>query len=113
MIIVKLLVANKEQGDTIAGSLLKNKFTLNVFGNLFDSFHLNSSQSTENTNVYVIQFLTKSMLFNEIETGLKNEFPQFNFSICATPIVHMAIHLHDKIKERVNGTNAMDDETDS
>lgn len=31
MIIIKLLVGNKEQGDAVANSILKNKFTLNVF----------------------------------------------------------------------------------
>lgn len=113
MIIIKLLVADKEQGDAVANSLLKNKFTLNVFGNIFDSYHLNSSHTKEHTEVYLIQFLTKSMLFNEIEASLKKEFPQINFSICATPIVHMAIHLHDKIRQKVNGTNLIDNETES
>lgn len=113
MIIVKLMVADKQQGDAVANSLLKNKFTLNVFGNLFDSYHLNSSQAKEHSEVYVIQFLTKSMLFNEIEASLKKEFPQISFSICATPIVHMAVHLHDKIRQRVKGTNLIDNETAS
>ena len=113
MIIVKLLVADQEQGDVIANHLLKNKFTLNVFGNLFDSYHLNSSHAREHTHVYVIQFLTKSILFSEIEASLKKGFPKNNFSICAIPIVHMAINLHDKIRQRVNGTTLMDNETES
>ena len=112
MIIIKLLVANKELEAAISNSLLKNKFTLNVFGNIFDSNHLKSSHTKEHTEVYIIQFLTKSILFNKIEASLKEEFPDINFSVCATPIVHMAIHLHDKIKQRVNGTNAIDDETE-
>jgi hypothetical protein len=103
MIIVKLLVAGKVQGDAVANSVLKNKFTLNVFGSSFDSFHVTTSNTTEQTAVYVIQFVTKSMLFNEIEESLKKEFPQTNFYICATPVVHMAINLHDKIKKRVVG----------
>jgi hypothetical protein len=113
MIIVKLQVADKEQGDAFAVHLLKNKFPLNVFGNLFDSYYLDSSQARGYTHVYVIQFLTKSMLFSEIEASLKKEFPQINFSICATPIVHMAINLHDKIRQRVNGTTLLDNETAS
>ena len=84
MIIVKLLVAGKEQGDAVANSILKNKFTLNVFGSSFDSFHVTTSNTTEQTAVYVIQFVTKSLLFNEIEESLKKEFPQTNFYICAT-----------------------------
>lgn len=111
MIIVKLLVAGKEQGDAVAKSVLKNKFTLNVFGSTFDSYHFNSEQTTVQTKVYVIQFVTKSMLFNEIEISLKKEFPQTDFYICATPVVHMAINLHDKIKKRVVGLHLTGNET--
>jgi hypothetical protein len=113
MIIIKLLVSDKEQGSIVAASILKNKFTLNVFGGFFDSFHLTSSKKTEQTEAYVIQFVTKSLLFNEIEESLKKEFPQTDFYICATPIVHMAVNLHDKIRERVIGANLIKEETTS
>jgi hypothetical protein len=111
MIIVKLLVANKEQGNLVATSILKNKFSLNIFGSAFDSFHLTSSNVNEQTEVYVIQFVTKSLLFNEIEESLKKEFPLTDFYICATPIVHMAVNLHDKIRERVIGATLNKEET--
>ena len=113
MIIVKLLVSGKEQGSLVADSILKNKFTLNVFGSCFDSFHLSSSNTKEQTEVYVIQFVTKSLLFNEIEETLKNEFPKTDFYICATPIVHMAVNLHDKIRERVIGANLIKEQTEA
>lgn len=113
MIIVKLLVADKEQVSVLAHSILKNKFTLNVFGSSFDSFHLTSSNTKEQTAVYVIQFVTKSLLFNEIEESLKKEFPQTEFYICATPIVHMAINLHDKIRKRVIGATLSKEETEA
>ncbi|MFM9909096.1 MAG: hypothetical protein ACKVOW_07100 [Chitinophagaceae bacterium] len=112
MIIVKLLVGDKKQGDAVANSILKNKFTLNVFGNSFDSYHLNSSITKEYSEVYIIQFVTKSMLFNEIEVSLKKEFPQTDFYICATPVVHMAINLHDKIRKRVIGANLIKEEAE-
>ncbi|MBK8610039.1 MAG: hypothetical protein IPL84_08825 [Chitinophagaceae bacterium] len=96
----------------MADTILKNKFTLNVFGSVFDSYHINASLTKEHTEVYVIQFITKSMLFNEIEESLKNEFPQTDFSICATPLVHIAFNLHDKISKRVNGTNLVKEETE-
>ena len=113
MIIVNLLLAGKEQGDAVAQSILKNKFTLNVFGNLFDSYHLCTANTTVNTKVYVIQFITKSMLFSKIEESLQKEFPQTDFYICATPIVHMAINLHDKIKKRVIGSDTIDGLTEN
>ena len=94
----------------MAKSILKNKFTLNVFSSSFDSYHLNSVSAIEHTKVYVIQFVTKSLLFNEIEESLKKEFPQTDFYICATPIVHMAIKLHDKIKQEVIGIKLMENE---
>lgn len=111
MIIVKLLVEDKEQGDGVASSILRNKFTLNVFGSSFDSYHLNSVNVKEHSEVYVIQFVTKSLLFNEIEISLKKEFPQTEFYICATPIVHMAINLHNKIRERVIGIKLVEKES--
>ncbi len=112
MIIIKLVVSDKEQGKLVAASILKNKFTLNVFGSSFDSFHLNSSYTKEQTEVYVIQFVTKSLLFNEIEESLNKEFPKTDFYICATPIVHMAINLHDKIRNRVIGANLIKEEAE-
>ncbi|MBY0477700.1 MAG: hypothetical protein K2Q24_08625 [Chitinophagaceae bacterium] len=112
MIIVKLVVAGKEQGDAVANIILKNKFTLDVFGNALDSYHLNSSQIKVHTEVYFIQFVTKSMLFDEIEESLKKEFPGMDFYICATPIVHMAITLHHKIKKRVTGLSLTEEETE-
>jgi len=112
VIIVKLLVSGKVQGDEVATSMLKNKFTLEVFGSAFDSYHLNALDTTELTNVYVIQFITKSILFTEIEATLRSEFPQTDFNICATPVVHMAIHLHNKIKKRVIGLNFNGKETE-
>ena len=105
MIIVKLLVKDKVQADAVADSILKNKFTLNVFSSSFDSYHLSSTNVKEHSEVFVIQFVTKSLLFNEIEESLKKEFPHTDFYICATPIVHIAVNLHDKIRERVIGAN--------
>jgi len=110
MIIVKLAVGNKEEEIAVSNSLLKNKFTLNVFASPFDSYYLSSAQTTVHTRVYVIQFLTKSMLYSEIEAYLKNEFPQTDFYMCAIPIVHMAVNLHDKIKNRVIKIHEIDDE---
>ena len=81
MIIVKLLVADIKQGNAVANSILKNKFTLNVFGSSFDSFHVTSSNTMEQTAVYVIQFVTKSLLFNEIEESLKNMDYQIMISL--------------------------------
>lgn len=103
MIIVSLLVTDKEQGQDVADSILRNKFSLNVFGNYFDFFHQEKLQKKEGSQAYVLQFVTKSLLFHKIEATLKQEFPQTDFSICATPLVHIAFSLHDKIKKRVIG----------
>lgn len=112
MIVVKLLISDKMQGDAVASSLLQNKFTLNVFRSSFDSYHLGPS-NIKLTQVDVIQFVTKSMLFSEIEASLKKDFFQIDFYMIATPIVHIAINLHDKIKKRVIGMNLHDDKTEN
>ena len=113
MVIVKLAVGNKEEGDVVVNSLLKNKFTLNVFASAFDSYHLNSANTTVHTQVYVIQFLTKSLLYSEIEASLKKEFPQTDFYMCATPIVHIAVNLHEKIKNRVIKIHEIDEDAEN
>ena len=113
MIIVKLAVGIKDEGNAVANSLLKNKFTLNVFASTFDSFHSNSAHKTVHTEVYVIQFLTKSILYSSIEASLKKEFPQTDFYMCATPLVHMAVNLHDKIKNRVIKIHEPDEEDEN
>ena len=113
MIIIKLAVGTKDEGNAVANSLLKNKLTLNVFASSFDSYHLSSARTTVHTEVYVIQFLTKSMLYSRIEASLKNEFPKTDFYMCATPIVHMAINLHDKIKNRVIRIHELDEEMEN
>ncbi len=112
MVIVNLLVGDKEQGDDVANSILKNKFALNVFSSSFDSYHLSSVNVKEHSQVFVIQFVTKSLLLNEIEESLKKEFPQTDFHICATPVVHMAINLYDKIRKRVIGVSLIKEETE-
>ena len=106
-------MSGKEQGSLVAESILKNKFTHTVFGSSFDSFHLTSLNTREQTEVYVIQFVTKSSLFNEIEESIKKEFPQTDFYVCTTPIVHMAVNLHDKIRERVIGATLIKEETEA
>lgn len=103
MIIVSLLVSGKEQGQAIADCIIKNKFSLNVFGNYFDYFNHKNVNSKENEQAYVLQFVTKSLLFAEIEATLNQEFPKSDLSICATPLVHIAFNLHNRIKKRVIG----------
>ncbi|MGG9972749.1 hypothetical protein ACQ33O_13235 [Ferruginibacter sp. SUN002] len=110
MIIVKLLVVGKELGSDVANCILKNKFTLNVFGSCFDSYHLNSSSEKLHSEVYVVQFVTKSMLYNEIDSILKKEFPNIDFYMIATPIVHMSINFHNKIRKRVTGLNLINED---
>lgn len=114
MIILNLIVSSKEQIDAIVNSILKNNFAIHVVvGNALDSYHLNSSCIKEHAVAYPIQFVTKSMLFSEIEASLKKEFPQTYFYIGATPIAHIAINLHDKIKKRVIGLNLIEKETEN
>lgn len=114
MIILNLIVSSKEQIDAIVNSILRNKFAIQVVvGNAVDSYLFNTSCIKEHTVAYPIQFVTKSMLFSEIEASLKKEFPQTDFYICATPIVLMAINFHNKIKKRVVGSNLIGKETEN
>ncbi|MGZ8538343.1 MAG: hypothetical protein ACXWV9_08790 [Flavisolibacter sp.] len=111
MIILNLIVSAKEEIDDIVNSILKNKFALDVVvGDAIDSYHFNSLGVKMHSVVYTIQFATKSLLFEEIEASLKNEFPGTNFYIFANPIVHINAPFYDKIKDRVTGVNFTDKE---
>ncbi|MDZ4795777.1 MAG: hypothetical protein SGI83_15970 [Bacteroidota bacterium] len=112
MVVVKILVPDKELGQAVADSILKNKFSIQVFGNSFDSYKTTASKPGNSNKVYVIQFITKSMLFHQIEDSLKQEFPKTDFSICATPIVHIGFTLHDRIKNRVIGFDMIEAENE-
>lgn len=103
MIIVSLLVSDKEYGKAVADCIVKNKFSLNVFGNYYDYFDHKNAGSNDNEKVYVLQFVTKSILFSEIEETLKAEFPTADLTICATPLALIAFNLHDRIKKKVIG----------
>ncbi len=103
MIIVKLIVADKNLVNAVTESILQNKFSVHVFVNTFESYLLSPSQVMACTELYAIQFVSKSVLFTKLEASLKKEFPAVNFYICATPIVHISINLHNKIKRRVVG----------
>jgi hypothetical protein len=52
-------------------------------------------------------------LFSEIEASLKMGFPNTDFSISATPIVHIGINLHTKIKKGVIGMSLHEDLTEN
>lgn len=105
------MVSNREQTDAVVNTILKNRFALNVVvGQAVDFYHLNSSDIKVHSLVYPIQFLTKSLLFDEIEASLKKEFPDMDFYTYATPIVHIAKHFHDEIKNRVTGLILFDKE---
>ena len=110
MIIFNLSVSGTEQIDAIINSILKNKFALHVVaGNTVNSYHLNSFCIKVPVLTYPIQFVTKSLLFSEIETTLRNDFPGINFHMYATPVVHIAGHSYDEIKTKVTGLNLIEE----
>ncbi len=110
MIIFNLNVSSKEQIDAIINSILKNKFAIRVDISIpFDSYHLNSFCIKVHALTYLIQFVTKSLVFSEIETTLRNDFPGINFHMYATPVVHIAGHSYDEIKTKVTGLNLIEE----
>ena len=80
------MVSNREQADALVNSILKNKLAINVVGSAVDFYYLNPSDIKVHSLVYSIQFATKSLLFDEIETSLKKEFPKMDFYTYATPL---------------------------
>ena len=114
MIMFNLIISNKEKADAVVDSILKNRFALNVVvGHAVDSYHLNPAHIKVHAEVYTIRFATKSVLFNEIEASLKNEFPDVDFYMMANPIVHITAHFYDKIKNDVTGLNLFEKEAEN
>jgi hypothetical protein len=104
MIILNLVVFNKEQLNDVVSNVLKNKWALHVIvGNTMDCYHMDEFTVKNHCGVHIIQFATKSLLFGEIETTLKKEFPAMDFIIYAAPAVHVDTVYYDKIKNRISG----------
>ncbi len=108
MIIFNLSVSSTAQIDAIINSILKNRFAIHVVvGNTVNYYHLNSFCIKVHALSYPIQFVTKSLLFSEIETTLRNEFPDVDFHMYATPVIHIAGHSYDEIRTTVTGLNLL------
>lgn len=106
MIVFNLIVYSKDQIDEIVSSILKNKFALQVVViDALDSYHLDSQNQKTHSQVYNIQFVTKSLLFKEIEATLDKEFPGTNFQLFANLILHINAPLYDNILNRVTGVS--------
>lgn len=104
MIILTLVVFNKEQINEVVNKVLKNKWALNVFvGHAVDSYSMAEATVQNNSGVHLIQFATKSLLFTEIETTLQKEFPVMDFNIYAAPAVHVDTLYYERIKNGIPG----------
>ncbi|MES2132744.1 MAG: hypothetical protein V4506_10355 [Bacteroidota bacterium] len=108
MILLNLLISNKEQIDKIINVLLTNKYATNVIlGNPEQAHSLNTENVVEHSVIYKLQFATKSLLFSEIEASLAREFPHKEFYIYATPIVQTTTRFFDRIKNSVKALNVL------
>lgn len=111
MVILNLIISENEQIDAVVNSILKNQFAINVrVGNAIDSYHLNPSGIKVHAVTYTIQFVTKSLLFREIENCLKKEFTTMDFIIYAAPAVHIDTIYYDKIRNGVPGLTLLEKE---
>lgn len=109
MIVFNLIVFSKDQIDDIVNCILNNKFALQVVViDGLDSYHLDSQNLKIHSPVYNIQFVTKSLLFKEIESTLNNEFPGTNFQLFANLILHINAPLYDNIINLVTGVSTKD-----
>ena len=111
MIILTLVVFNKEQINEVVNKVLKNKWALNVFvGHAMDSYYMAEATVQSHSGVHLIQFATKSLLFTEIETTLQKEFPAMDFFIYAAPVVHVDTLYYEKIKNGIPGLTLLEKE---
>ena len=84
--------------------LLQAKYAVQVVlakpSNLFE---LDSAGAEVCTDINKLQFVTKSILFNEIDENLKKEFPQADFCMYAAPAIHINSPYYDMVRSTVPG----------
>lgn len=108
MILLNLIISNKEQLDAITDIILRHKFATSVIvGNPEHVFFLNPEGEREQTIVYKLQFATKTLLFNEIETLLAGEFPNKEFYMYATPIVQTTTRFFDRLRNSLKALSIL------
>lgn len=108
MILLNLIISNKEQLDAITSIILSHKFATNVIvSNPEQAFYLNSEGVQEQTVVYKLQFATKTLLFSEIEALLTKEFPHKEFYMYATPIVQTTTRFFDRLRNSIKALNIL------
>jgi hypothetical protein len=106
MVLLNLIISNKEQLDAIIGIILTHKFATSVIvGSPEQASYMNPEGVQEQGLVYKLQFATKSLLFSEIETLLSKEFPNKEFYMYATPIVQTTTRFFDRLKNSVKALN--------
>lgn len=104
MIILNLIVPGKEQAEAMSSFLLKAKYAVQVVLTKPSTLIKSDASGTEVcTDITILQFISKSVLFNEIDESLKKEFPQVDFCMYAAPAIHINSPYYDLVRSTVPG----------
>ncbi len=98
MIVFNLLTRKAEQAKEAGKIILEANYALQIFmDEAISEFHLEDSKMVEG-KLYRIIFITKAMLFDDIEHLLNTRFPDNNFRLYSTPITQLDSREADKIR---------------
>jgi hypothetical protein len=98
MIVFNLLTRKIEHAKEAGKIILEANFAMQIFmDEAISEFHLEDSNMVEG-RLYRIIFITKAMLFDDIEYLLNTHFPDNSFRLYSTPITQLDAREADKIR---------------
>ena len=104
MIILTVIVPEKEQAEIMSRYLLKAKYAVQVVLTKTSSrIELDASGAEVCIDVITLQFVTKGVLFNELDESLKNEFPHVDFCMYAAPAIYVNSPYYELVRSTIPG----------
>ncbi len=103
MILFNLLTLSSEEAQGVMKLILREKFTTDVFvDEAIANYHLDSaSGEVINQPLYRVIFLTKAMLYRDIEQALSAAFPNHQFRYYATAVTQVDDREADRLRQLV------------
>jgi hypothetical protein len=100
MVQVYLLAKDKQVIEEIAIKLLQDKFTLNANIDWDRNRYITENGAIVKAKVHLLSFITKGLLFQEINSYINHAYPQVTFEMYSTAIVNVDANLSSKIMEQ-------------
>ncbi len=98
MIVLNIITKNISEIETIMKEIITNRFAQSVQLD-HEVKHILINGKLSELKTPKISFITKALLYNEIETFLHHKFPTTDFMIYSIPISQMNLEHSNKLRE--------------